>query len=334
MIGSLVVEVRHLAVGGDLGVNVTTLALIQVDFGLLLADALSIFFDLALLVLLFLLHSNTVRRVRLLEEGALVVRELCVKVALFVVEVTDKVEQTCVLLDTRGKLTLGACVLALSLLNLLNGLLLSVIILGHEIHYERRGSTHLERVKVDEVTKAKELLLLVFALLFVALLGGFLVFLLLVLFGSNGLVALDLELAGLDVKLTFALKQLLQLSAGEENRFLEVLGEEETSPVILFEGNTLGVFNHLLALLRVLDFLFDFAKAVHQLSLAHVAPMGNAVAVRYEVLDLLDLKDHLHVQLVELGHLLLLEVSDTLLSVSELLSHHLFTLFSAHAVLL
>jgi len=120
------------------------------------------------LFLLLFLHGDAVGRVALLEERALVVAELGVERALLVMEVANQVEQVCVLLHTRGKLSLRARVLAFGLLDLLYGLLLGVVVLGHEVHHHRRRTAHLERVQVYEISEAKELFLFVVALLLVA----------------------------------------------------------------------------------------------------------------------------------------------------------------------
>lgn len=99
---------------------------------------------MVLLLLLLLFHGDAVGRVTLLEERALVVAELGVERALLVMEVANQVEQVRVFLHARGKLALCASVLAFGLLDLLYGLLLGVVVLGHEVHHHRRGTAHLE----------------------------------------------------------------------------------------------------------------------------------------------------------------------------------------------
>jgi len=57
---SLIVEVTHLAISSDLGVNVTTFALVKIDFGLLLADSLRVVLNGTLHVLTLALLGHAI----------------------------------------------------------------------------------------------------------------------------------------------------------------------------------------------------------------------------------------------------------------------------------
>ena len=124
MMGSLVIQMAHLAIRSDLRVDVATLALIQIDFCLLLANTLRIVLYLPFHGLACALLFNAVSRVALLEQTALVIGKLRVQSALLVVEVANQVKQLRVLLDTRGQFTLSAGILRVGLLNALDSLLL------------------------------------------------------------------------------------------------------------------------------------------------------------------------------------------------------------------
>ena len=69
--------------------------------------------------------------------------------------------------------------------------------------------------------------------------------------------------------------------------------------------------------------LEDSLLSFEELLLPHVEPVATSVIVWHQVLELLDLEHNTDSKLVELGKLLLLEVSDLLLGLSQVLINRL-----------
>ena len=89
--------------------------------------------------------------------------------------------------------------------------------------------------------------------------------------------------------------------------------------------------NFSLGISKVDATLDDVSLAFNELFLPRFEPLGNLIALSVQILDLLHLKHHGDMQLIELGHLLLLEVLDLFFRLGELLVNR--TLLALHALL-
>jgi len=214
----IVVEVGNAAVSRDLGVNVATLALVEVDLRLQDVDLLRLHLQLLLKVLLHVSALLLLLGVVILEDRVRRARQLVVQLLLLLALVADHVQQVRVLLDAVGQLALDLLQLSILLLLVADALLLSALVFLKLVEDGLTLAGNLERVKVDQVTETEHLSFLVFTFLLIA---QFLLFVDLALHLDLVLFALSLlglQVLNLDVELALTLDKLQELRAGDEHR--------------------------------------------------------------------------------------------------------------------
>jgi len=214
----IVVEVGNAAVSRDLGVNVATLALVEVDLRLQDVDLLRLHLQLLLKVLLHVSALLLLLGVVILEDRVRCARQLVVKLLLLLALVADHVQQVRVLLDAVGQLALDLLQLSILLLLVADALLLSALVFLKLVEDGLTLAGNLERVKVDQVTETEHLSFLVLTFLLIA---QFLLFVDLALHLDLVLFALSLlglQVLNLDVELALTLDKLQELRAGDEHR--------------------------------------------------------------------------------------------------------------------
>jgi len=214
----IVVEVGNAAVSRDLGVNVATLALVEVDLRLQDVDLLRLHLQLLLKVLLHVSALLLLLGVVILEDRVRRARQLVVQLLLLLALVADHVQQVRVLLDAVGQLALDLLQLSILLLLVADALLLSALVFLKLVEDGLTLAGNLERVKVDQVTETEHLSFLVLTFLLIA---QFLLFVDLALHLDLVLFALSLlglQVLNLDVELALTLDKLQELRAGDEHR--------------------------------------------------------------------------------------------------------------------
>ena len=162
---SVVIEVRNSAIGCNLRVNVTSLALVEIDlclenvdfFRLALKLGLEEFLLLLTLAFLFIVFVHKDLFVRAVK--------FAVKFKLLLTERPDQVQEICVSLDALCQFTLGLLKVSLSLFLLRIAALLLLVELILKFKHLSRRSTHFKRVKIDQVSEPKHLTFVVFSLL-------------------------------------------------------------------------------------------------------------------------------------------------------------------------
>jgi len=214
----IVVEVGNAAVSRDLGVNVATLALVEVDLRLQDVDLLRLHLQLLLKVLLHVSALLLLLGVVILEDRVRRARQLVVQLLLLLALIADHVQQVRVLLDAVGQLALDLLQLSILLLLVADALLLSALVFLKLVEDGLTLAGNLERVKVDQVTETEHLSFLVLTFLLIA---QFLLFVDLALHLDLVLFALSLlglQVLNLDVELALTLDKLQELRAGDEHR--------------------------------------------------------------------------------------------------------------------
>ena len=214
----IVVEVGNAAVSRDLGVNVATLALVEVDLRLQDVDLLRLHLQLLLKVLLHVSALLLLLGVVILEDRVRCARQLVVKLLLLLALVADHVQQVRVLLDAVSQLALDLLQLSILLLLVADALLLSALVFLSLVEDGLTLAGNLERVKVDQVTETEHLSFLVLTFLLIA---QFLLFVDLALHLDLVLFALSLlglQVLNLDVELALTLDKIQELRAGDEHR--------------------------------------------------------------------------------------------------------------------
>lgn len=121
------IEVGHAPIGGDLGVDVSALLLVEVDLGLEGLDLLGLQLE-QLLELLLLLHHVLLDLVVLVHEDRLVRRvQLPVKVQLLLAQLPNQVQQISIVLDGLCEVSLCLLEITVSLFNHMDALLLGLV---------------------------------------------------------------------------------------------------------------------------------------------------------------------------------------------------------------
>ena len=115
------------AVGGDLGVYVAALALIQVDLRLENVDFLGLHFEFLFEVLLQLLHLALLLVVFVHKDGLVGGVQLAVEFELLLAQRADQVEQVGVLLDALGQVALRLLEVAFLFLDVADALLFGLV---------------------------------------------------------------------------------------------------------------------------------------------------------------------------------------------------------------
>lgn len=321
-----------------LGVDVTTLLLVEVDLCLQDLDLLRLRLQLGAEDVLLHLNVTLLLLILVVEDLLVGAVELAVELQLLRAELLDQVQQVGVHRDFTRQVALRRGQVSLSILLLAVASLLHLVELVLEVENDLRRPGDFERVEVDNIAEPKHLALAVLSLLLFKLLVELADLLFLLLEVVLSLDLLLLERDNFFVQLELAVDELKELGAGEEDGPVEGLGHNVASPVFRGEGFSTLLINVLLAVnlsFGVLDVdmtLKDVLFALEELLLAHRKPSLNGVAVWNQILDLFDLEDNGHVELVELGHLLLLEVFYLLFCLLQFLVDVL--LFAFHALLL
>ena len=121
------IEVGHAPIGGDLGVDVSALLLVEVDLGLEGLDLLGLQLE-QLLELLLLLHHVLLDLVVLVHEDRLVSRvQLPVKVQLLLAQLPNQVQQISIVLDGLCEVSLCLLEITISLFDHMDALLLGLM---------------------------------------------------------------------------------------------------------------------------------------------------------------------------------------------------------------
>ena len=121
------IEVGHAPIGGDLGVDVSALLLVEVDLGLEGLDLLGLQLE-QLLELLLLLHHVLLDLVVLVHEDRLVRRvQLPVKVQLLLAQLSNQVQQISIVLDGLCEVSLCLLEITVSLFDHMDALLLGLV---------------------------------------------------------------------------------------------------------------------------------------------------------------------------------------------------------------
>jgi len=111
-----------------------------------------------------------------------------------------------------------------------------------------------------------------------------------------------------------------------------------TTPVFRSQSLTSLIFSKLLAInfafsvTEVDTALNNVSLPFHELVLSNLEPLSDCTTISHQILKLLDFEDDCDMQLIQLGHLLFLEVLDLLLSLGQLLVNR--ALLALHALFL
>lgn len=316
----VLVKVGNSSVRGNLSVDMTTLALVHVDFRLKGFDFLCLDLEkLSDLHLLFL-HGLLLVIIVINEDLLDGVIELLVKLNLLLTELTNQVKQVSIVLHFTGQLTLSSIEFSICFFDSLDAALLCLLELGLEVNDYWRWSTDLKVIKIDQVTESKHLLLVVLTLSDLSLLFVLLDLLLLVGFFLYVFLLLSMLVLTLFVKNTLPVDQLKDLSSGEQNGRLEILTKLVTSPVLFvsevlsLSHEELWIFVHVFVLLVLEDL-----HLVSNLFFLEGVPHVLGLIVSNKVLHLLNLEDYRHLKFVKFTHLLGLEVLDFFFGLFKLL---------------
>jgi len=205
------------AVGRYLSVDVTTLALVQVDLRLEDVDFFSLHFQLLLEVFLKVLHLLLFCVIVVNENGLVGAVKLAVKFELMLTLLSDHVEQIGVLLDVLGELTLNLLELSFLLLDVADALLLGLLVFHLLVKDGLGWATDLKGVKIDKVTETEHLSLVVLTLLFVLDLVVLVNFTTLLGLLVLSFLCLLTKVGDLDVELTLTVDQLEQLGTSDQD---------------------------------------------------------------------------------------------------------------------
>lgn len=203
------------AISSDLGVNVTSLFLVEVDLSLQDINLLGLTLKLLLedvllhLIVLFLFFVLVVEDLLV---GAI---QLPIQRELLVTKISDKIQEVGVSLDGLGQVSLGSGKISLSFLLLSVAFLLHLLELILQIKDNLGRSANLKSFQWDDVSETEEHSLVVLTLpLFHHLLFLVDVILLLLSLQLSFMLSL-LQLFNLFIQLEFSVDQLKQLSPGE-----------------------------------------------------------------------------------------------------------------------
>lgn len=205
----------HTSICGDLGVDVTSLALVQVDLGLEDIDLLSLHLKLLPEMLLQVLHLLLLGIVVVNEDRLVGGVELTVQLELVLAFLADHVEQICIFLNGFSELTLDLLKLSILFFNITDALLFCLLVLHLLIKHSLGGTRHLKRVQVNQVTKPKHLSLIVFTFPVIAHFFVFIDFFALLRFLGFSFSLFVLQLLNFNVKLALTVNQLQQLISGK-----------------------------------------------------------------------------------------------------------------------
>ena len=162
------IEISDAPIGGDFGVDVPALLLVEVDLGLEGLDLLGLELE-QLLELLLLLHHVLLDLVVLVHEDRLVRRvQLPVQVQLLLAQLPNQVQQISIVLDGLCEVSLCFLEITVSLFDHMDALLLGLMELVLQVKHQSTWPAHLQIVQVNKVTEAKHLSLVVlfFSLIF------------------------------------------------------------------------------------------------------------------------------------------------------------------------
>lgn len=199
------------SIRGDLGVDVTAFALVQVDLSLQDVDLLRLHLELLPKVLFEILHLLLLRIVIVNKDGLVRRVQLTVQILLVLALLANHIQQVRILLNRLSQLTLNFLEFSFLILYVADALLLALLVLLLLIKHGLRGTTDLQRVQIDQVTKPQHLTLVIFTF---AIIPNFLVlvdFLALLGLLSLRFSLLFLKLLNLVVKLTLTLNKLQEL---------------------------------------------------------------------------------------------------------------------------
>ena len=218
-------------IGGDFGINVTTLLLVEVNFCLENVNFLGLLLQSFPKLVFLLLQTLLFLFILVVEDLLVGAVQLLVQRKLLGSELFDKVKQIGVHLNGLGEFALRLSQLSLLLFLLQVALLFQLVEFVLQIEHHLTGSADLKRVQVDDVSESEHLSLLVFALSRLqvfSLLTDQLLLLLLLLVSDVLLLVQDLNLF---LEFEFAVNKLQKLRAREQDRVIQILGETVATPV-------------------------------------------------------------------------------------------------------
>ena len=127
---SVVIEVRNTTIGGDLGVDVATLLLVEIDLSLEDVDLLGLALELRTEEVLLHLDVSLFFLVLIIEDILVVAIQLTVQLQLCFTKILNHVEQVGIEADRSGKFTLCTSQICLSLFLLVVASLRHLVKLG------------------------------------------------------------------------------------------------------------------------------------------------------------------------------------------------------------
>jgi len=203
--------VGNTSISGDLGVDVTAFALVQVDLSLQDVDLLRLHLELLPKVLFEILNLLLLCIVIVDKDGLVRRVQLTIQILLVLALLANHIQQVRIFLNRLSQLTLNFLEFSFLILYVADALLLALLVLLLLIKHGLRGTTDFQRVQIDQVTKPQHLALIIFTF---TIIPNFLIlvdFLALLGLLSLRFSLLFLKLLNLIVKLTFPLNKLQEL---------------------------------------------------------------------------------------------------------------------------
>ena len=141
------------SIRGDLGVDMTAFALVQVDLSLQDVDLLRLHLELLPKVLFEILHLLLLRVVIVNKDGLVRRVQLTVQILLGLALLANHIQQVRILLNRLSQLTLNFLEFGFLILYVTDAFLLALLVLLLLIKHGLRGTTDFQRVQIDQVTK-------------------------------------------------------------------------------------------------------------------------------------------------------------------------------------
>lgn len=235
------------------------------------------------------------------EDSFVRVIKFLVEVKLFLSELSDQVQQVCIVLSLSCKLPLRQIKIVFSILNHLDTSPFGLFKLVCKLHDYGGRSTNFKTVKVDEITKSKHLPFIVFSFSLFTNLFILFNFPLLRLRVSKVFLVLLFQSQELLVELALTVDELQELGPCEQDRFAQITWHEITSPVFLVLQHFSLLFDETLVVITFsLSSLTYFGHLLFSFSISHLLPFFNRLLVSDQVLDLLNFENDRNLELVKL----------------------------------